>query len=135
MVGEHLSPDTDHQMLVDVSSPQPSSPAEMPDTPPGAGARAEGQERRPRWAGEEEEQRRAGAGWEGSFRAEQEPPSASESDGGGGPQAAGGSRIPVEDRAQALEGLRPGGSEDSRHLATAARQHSTVPPHRLSPPL
>lgn len=139
MVGEHLSPvgnPHNHQMMADVSrsctdGQQPDSPAEIPVRSPGRHSRAG-----------DEEQQRAGAGWEGSFTPEQEPPSASRSEGSHDPQAKGGFRSydkevpnPGEDRPQAEKGLCPGGREDSEHLATAARQHTTVAPHHSSPPL
>lgn len=139
MVGEHLSPvgkPHNHQMMADVSrsctdGQQPDSPAEIPVRSPGRLSRTG-----------DEEQQRAGAGWEGSFTAKQEPPSASRSEGSHDPQAKGGSRSyerevpnPGEDRPQAEKGLCPGGREDSEHLATAARQHTTVAPHHSSPPL
>lgn len=144
MVGEHLSPVTkqhDHQMMADVSrswrdSHHPSSPVEKPDSSPGCGARAERQERRLSRAGDEEQQR-AEAGWEGFFTAEQEPPSASRSEGSDCPQAEGGSRSndmeanPGEDGPPAERG----GREDSEHLATSARQHTTVFLHHSSSPL
>lgn len=131
-------------MMADLSSSwrksqQPGSSAEVPFSSSGRGAGAERQECCFSRAGDEEQQRE-GAGWEGSFTAEQEPLSASRSEGGNGPQAEEGPRSneapnPGTDRAQAEKGRHPGGREDGEHLAMAARQHTMVSPHHPSPPL
>lgn len=135
--GDHASPAAkhiEHQVMAEGSRSWGASPpaghlAEAAASSPGCGGGTEGQEHHLSQAGDEEQQRTpSAAGAEDSHN----PPSE-----GGSCSNSREAPHPGEDPPppQPQPGLIPGGREDSQYLATAAGQHSMVPPHHSFPPL